>query len=35
MAMALSYIYNVSNHMQPKADQKKKKKKKNIKNNDL
>lgn len=27
MAMALSYIYNVSNHMQPKADQKKKKKK--------
>lgn len=32
MAMALSYIYSVSNHMQPKADQKKKK---NIKNNDL
>lgn len=28
MAMALSYIYSVSNHMQPKADQKKKKKKK-------
>lgn len=27
MAMALSYIYSVSNHMQPKADQKKKKKK--------
>lgn len=35
MAMALSYIYSVSNHMQPKVDQKKKKKKKNIKNNDL
>lgn len=33
MAMALSYIYSVSNHMQPKSDQKKKKK--NIKNNDL
>lgn len=33
MAMALSYIYSVSNHMQPKSDQKKKKK--HIKNNDL
>lgn len=27
MAMALSYIYSVSNHMQPKSDQKEKKEK--------
>lgn len=32
MAMALSYIYSVSNHMQPKADQKKKTEKKTEKN---